>query len=121
MTRHVSKLRFSLDPLIEAARQRMRRRRLLVVAVLVLVGGAAAAGVIAGRSPSGMSGKQAAHVLRQELGSADRFVCSPTTGATPVGGEPDWAYLCLNATNPQRSGYFVLSNGGKIAKIEPAG
>jgi hypothetical protein len=51
--------RFSLDPLIAEAKQRMRRRRLLVAAVLVLVGAAAAAGVLAARSPVDTNAKVA--------------------------------------------------------------
>ena len=51
MTVHVSRLPFSLDPLITEAKRRMRRRRLFVAAVLVFVFAGTAAGVVAVRSP----------------------------------------------------------------------
>jgi hypothetical protein len=117
MTVRVPTLPFALDPLIAEAKRRMRRRRALVAAVLVL---GVAAGVLATRPAGGMGSAQAAQALRQRLGGTDRYVCSHTVGPA-VQGEPAWTYLCLNATHPQLSGYFVLSNGDRITKIGPAG
>ena len=75
----------------------------------------------------------AARALEQRLSSArgareiglgapirDRYVCSLDTGA-PISGERHWTYECSDATNSQRSGFFVLTRGDTIAAIEPSG
>jgi hypothetical protein len=80
-----------------------------------------------------MNSAQAARALEQRLSSAsgaralglghtitDRYTCTHTGGPAPP-GEPAWTYLCVDATNSQESGFFVLTHWGRIAKIEPAG
>lgn len=53
MTTRAGRLPFSLDPLMEEAKRRMRRQRMLGVALLILIGSIAAAAVLASRSPGG--------------------------------------------------------------------
>jgi hypothetical protein len=120
MAARAPSLPFSLAPLIKEARERARRRRLLVAVVLLLVAAAGAARLVIADSSGGMSSKQAAQSLGRDLRNTDRYVCSATTGPAPP-GEPAWTYLCLNATHPNLTGYFVLSKGARIARIEPAG
>jgi hypothetical protein len=121
MTVRASELPFSLDLLIAEAKRRMRRRRALAATVVALVAAGVAGGILAARSPGSMGGAQAAQALRQHLGSVDRYVCSTTKGAPNLGGEPNWTYLCLNATRRQLPGYFLLTRGNRITKIQPAG
>ena len=80
-----------------------------------------------------MSSAQAARALEHRLSSTrdaralglghaitDRYTCSAATGA-PVPGEPDWTYECVDATHSQESGFFVLTEGDRIAEIQPSG
>ncbi|HEX5172805.1 MAG TPA: hypothetical protein VFV91_01505 [Gaiellaceae bacterium] len=53
MTALAHRLPFSLDPLIEGARRRMRRRRALGAVLLILVAAVGAVAVTASRSPGG--------------------------------------------------------------------
>jgi hypothetical protein len=109
----------------------MGRRSALALSTLVLLG--VSAFLLVDRPWASMSRAQAARALERRLSSAqsahalglghtitDRYVCSHTAGA-PVPGEPAWTYLCRDAVHPQESGFFVLTQGDKIAKIEPAG
>ena len=112
---------FTLDPLIAEAKRRMRRRRTVAAAIFALVAAGIAGAILAARSPGGMGSTQAAQALRQRLGSTDRYVCSATRGVPNLGSEPNWTFLCLNATHRQLSGYFLLTEGNRITKIEPSG
>jgi hypothetical protein len=67
-----------------------------------------------------LSNPQSAHALGLGHTITDRYTCSVDTGA-PVPGEPDWTYECVDATNSQGSGFFVLTQGDKIAQIQPSG
>lgn len=112
--------------------QEMGRRSVTALLLLVLAG-AFAFVVIDGPFGPGMSSGQAARALEHQLSGTrsayalglshtitDHYTCSTPTGA-PVPGEPDWTYDCVDATNSQGSGFFVLIKGHKIAKIQPSG
>ena len=53
MTTHARRLPFSVDPLMEEAKRRMRRRRSIGAAALMLVGAVVAVAILASRSPGG--------------------------------------------------------------------
>ena len=74
MSEHVSRVPFSLDPLIAEAKRRARQRRMLVVVALVLV--VAGGGATLALRPFGL--------LRTSQSTPTRFV--PGTLATGVGG-----------------------------------
>jgi len=110
----------------------MKRRPVLALVALLLAG-TLAFGLAKRPWASGMSSAQAARALELRLSSKqgarafglghtikDRYTCSADTGA-PVPGEPAWTYECVDATNFQGSGFFVLTWGDKIAQIQPAG
>lgn len=67
-----------------------------------------------------LSGTRSAHALGLSHTITDHYTCSAPTGA-PVPGEPDWTYDCVDATNSQGSGFFVLTKGDKFAQIQPSG
>jgi len=110
----------------------MGRRSVLALVALVLAG--TLAFVLTDKPwDSGMSSAQAARALEHRLSNAqsaralglghtigDRYSCSAANGA-PVPGEPDWTYECVDATNSQGSGFFVLVRGDRIAEIQPSG
>jgi hypothetical protein len=52
MTLHARHLPFSLDPLMEEAKRRMRKRRFLIAAIVLLIAAIAAGAALALRSPS---------------------------------------------------------------------
>jgi hypothetical protein len=102
-----------------------------VIGLLVL---GVAAFLVVDRPWASMSSAQAARALEQRLSSAsgaraiglghtitDRYTCSHTVGGSAGGGEPAWTYLCLDAVHSQESGFFVLTRGDRIEKIEPSG
>lgn len=105
---------------------------MLALVALVVVG--IVAFVIAHRAwAPGMNSAQAARALEQRLSNeqsvralglghtiTDPYRCAADYGA-PVPGEPAWTYECVDATNPQESGFFVLTRGHKIAEIQPSG
>jgi hypothetical protein len=96
----------------------MGRRPLIAAVVLVLAG---ACVFLAVNKPwVSVSSQQAARALEQHLPTKDRYVCNALPGV-PVAGEPDWTYECVDTTDPQRSGYFVLVHGGRVATIQPSG
>lgn len=99
--------------------------RPLVLALVALVLAGTMAFVLIDRPwvssvSSSMSSGHVARALAQRLGTADRYTCSRDSGL-PVPGEPDWTYECVNAGHPQRSGYFVLSQGDRITNVRPSG
>lgn len=109
----------------------MGRRSFIALSSIVLVGIVAFLAV--DRPWVSMSSAQAARALEQHLSSTsgaqaiglghaitDRYTCSADSGA-PVTGEPDWTYECTDATDSQGPGFFVLTRGDRIAKIQPSG
>lgn len=110
----------------------MRRRSVLVLVGLALAG--TLAFVLADRPwASGLSSAQVARALEHRLSRTtsaralglghpitDRYTCSADTGA-PVAGEPDWTYECVDAADSRKSGFLVLTRGGRIAAIQPSG
>ena len=116
----------------EIGRELWGRRSAVALSTLALLG--AAAFLAIDRPWASVSSAQAARALERRLSSAsgsralglghtirDRYVCSHTVGP-PAPGDPAWTYLCSDAIpHSQESGFFVLTQGDRIAKIQPAG
>jgi hypothetical protein len=109
----------------------MERKTAVALSTLVLAG--VLAFLLVDRPWESMSAAQAARALEHRLSSPqgahaiglghtikDRYTCSAATGAQ-VPGEPAWTYECVDATHPQGSGFFVLTRGDRIARIQPSG
>jgi hypothetical protein len=107
------------------------RRSAVALSTLALLG--AAAFLAIDRPWASVSSAQAARALEHRLSSAsgaralglghtitDRYVCVHTVGSPPP-GEPAWTYLCSDAIHSRETGFFVLTRGDGIAKIEGAG
>jgi hypothetical protein len=63
---------------------------------------------------------EAARLLRDRLRTPDQFDCHEPSGLTEE-GQPDWTYICVDLSRPQREGYFVMVRGKRITEIQPAG
>jgi hypothetical protein len=91
----------------------------LVTIVLALVGGLAFLLVDRPWDPA-LTANEAGRALQERLHTEDRYDCEELNGmANP--GEPDWDYLCSNATHPARMSYFVQTADHALARIEVAG
>ena len=63
---------------------------------------------------------ETANLLRHRLRTLDQFDCHEPSGLRQP-GEPDWTYICLDLTRPDRQGYFIKTSGGRITEIQSAG